>query len=650
MRRQNLLITLFYSIVLSLSIIISNSSFAQTPFYQDVYYGGVTGDGYSPWNLESPGTFDIYIEPGSSIRKAYLFTTFWSDRPIQNQNIGSRTIIFNGNNLTLNFNYFVSAEFTECLGFCNYLNTIAIDVTSLISEFSSSYQIVPPSNQDFGQNNGIFSGYYLYVCYENPVLAKVGTTIIMNNENSDALVNYTFNGLINYSQDVGLSFNGHTICNDLDDGSYVYINGNLLGVTGGLESPGSEPGCTGVRGAFYYQNNTLYGLDNDTANTTMNGVDALANIQPYITNSSQFDVTFEYQTPPGGEETNSILELFFSYTTPCDTFSVTVPNDTTLCSGEQLQLNVTGGQSYAWESTSSTGLSQLSCTDCPNPVFTADTSAFYSIRIWNNDSCSVIRPLFIKVNDLDVDSLTITPPDCGASNGEIIVHHSAFQSTNLSFIVNGDTIPAENGINNIAEGVYTISLLDEETSCTGAMETVQVNAVNITIAQFGLTPSSGEAPLEVELFNNSQNATNYAWYINGDYISNQLDNYTLENGGDYTIELVAWQYDPSCADTFAMIVLVSEVIIPTAFTPNNDGVNDTWEILQLNDYFPDNTVSIYDRWGSLIYQKENGTYPNEPWDGTYNSEALPTGSYFYIIEPNDGNTEAFEGSVSIIRE
>ncbi|MBI5218026.1 MAG: gliding motility-associated C-terminal domain-containing protein [Bacteroidia bacterium] len=84
--------------------------------------------------------------------------------------------------------------------------------------------------------------------------------------------------------------------------------------------------------------------------------------------------------------------------------------------------------------------------------------------------------------------------------------------------------------------------------------------------------------------------------------------------------------------------------IPTAFTPNSDGIHDLWNIKNLHLY-PHATIEVYNRWGSLIYQA--GT-SDKRWDGTYNGRTCPSGSYVFIIDLNNG-TEAKQGIITIIR-
>jgi gliding motility-associated-like protein len=90
------------------------------------------------------------------------------------------------------------------------------------------------------------------------------------------------------------------------------------------------------------------------------------------------------------------------------------------------------------------------------------------------------------------------------------------------------------------------------------------------------------------------------------------------------------------------------VIIPTAFTPDGDNVNDTWILDGIDAIFPNNIISIYNRWGNLLFQSEKGKYETNPWDGKFNNEPMPVGTYYFIIEYNDKLRSNESGIVSII--
>jgi gliding motility-associated-like protein len=90
------------------------------------------------------------------------------------------------------------------------------------------------------------------------------------------------------------------------------------------------------------------------------------------------------------------------------------------------------------------------------------------------------------------------------------------------------------------------------------------------------------------------------------------------------------------------------IIVPTAFTPDGDNVNDFWEILDLDEVYPKNIVMVYNRWGNLLFQSEEGKYSLNPWKGEYQGANLPVGSYYFIIDFQDEDVEPQKGIVSII--
>ena len=92
--------------------------------------------------------------------------------------------------------------------------------------------------------------------------------------------------------------------------------------------------------------------------------------------------------------------------------------------------------------------------------------------------------------------------------------------------------------------------------------------------------------------------------------------------------------------------MLEAIIMPKAFTPNGDGVNDEWVIEGLETY-PNAVLKLYNRWGQLVYESA-GSYRND-FDGRYNGTDLPTGVYYYVIELNVPGKEPVTGDVTILR-
>ncbi len=132
--------------------------------------------------------------------------------------------------------------------------------------------------------------------------------------------------------------------------------------------------------------------------------------------------------------------------------------------------------------------------------------------------------------------------------------------------------------------------------------------------------------------------------INPDFTITYLPNPNVCNVVDtfaYILETVGGQ------DTAIVTVevLCDELRIFSGFSPNEDGVNDTYVILGIEN-FPDNEVHIFNRWGNEVFSRRGYTN-TDAWDGNWNGENLPDGTYFYVIKDGNGNT--YSGYVQLHR-
>jgi len=89
-------------------------------------------------------------------------------------------------------------------------------------------------------------------------------------------------------------------------------------------------------------------------------------------------------------------------------------------------------------------------------------------------------------------------------------------------------------------------------------------------------------------------------------------------------------------------------VVPSIITPNNDGINDFFVIpcFITDTNYPGSQVSIFNRWGDEVYHSPK-PYRNN-WDGTFNGQDLPPGTYFYLVDLGDGS-EAKTGFIMIQR-
>ena len=118
---------------------------------------------------------------------------------------------------------------------------------------------------------------------------------------------------------------------------------------------------------------------------------------------------------------------------------------------------------------------------------------------------------------------------------------------------------------------------------------------------------------------------------------------------DTTVQFTVTGYMEDCGYSDEVVINVADVHVPNAFTPNNDGSNDTWDIDDMVK-FPDAVIEVYDRWGQSVYRSVS--YP-EPWNGTLRGSGppVPEGTYYYVINLNDLNLNRppLVGHVAIIR-
>jgi gliding motility-associated-like protein len=108
---------------------------------------------------------------------------------------------------------------------------------------------------------------------------------------------------------------------------------------------------------------------------------------------------------------------------------------------------------------------------------------------------------------------------------------------------------------------------------------------------------------------------------------------------------------PSVTDDVKIDVVQSCINIKNAFTPNGDGINETWFVYDQNFCLTNPggaKVTVFNRYGSKVYESKD--YTNN-WDGTYNGKPLPDGTYYAVIEFTlfDGSKQYKKTDVTILR-
>lgn len=136
----------------------------------------------------------------------------------------------------------------------------------------------------------------------------------------------------------------------------------------------------------------------------------------------------------------------------------------------------------------------------------------------------------------------------------------------------------------------------------------------------------------------------YQWTPTIGLSNANIANPVVTPSDDITYRLTVTSTD-SCTATDTVAIRILKIpVIPNTFTPNNDGTNDVWNIKNL-DRYPDCVMDIYNRYGQRMYHSIGyGT----AWDGRYNGQEVPVGTYYYVLNLHDG-TKNYGGYVTVIR-
>lgn len=193
-----------------------------------------------------------------------------------------------------------------------------------------------------------------------------------------------------------------------------------------------------------------------------------------------------------------------------------------------------------------------------------------------------------------------------------------------------------------ANGAYSVNVTVNE--CTAPSNTVRL--MNVSKAERTLVSIGKVPPLVAgqpyRLDPQIINATSFTWSPADQLSSAEVPDpvATPQTTTSYTLTV---RSDQGCmaSDTVTLTV-VPALFIPNAFTPNNDGVNDTW-LIQNISYHQPCRLQVVNRWGNIVH--EESPY-QEPWNAAKNGEPVESGLYQYVLTTP---YVSYSGSVRIIR-
>jgi gliding motility-associated-like protein len=211
------------------------------------------------------------------------------------------------------------------------------------------------------------------------------------------------------------------------------------------------------------------------------------------------------------------------------------------------------------------------------------------------------------------------------------------------YSLNGGTFQVSGTFNNLAGTTYTITVQDANL-CTANVPATIVEPAAISIVPTPVPASCPDVPdgsITLTITGGTP-PYNVIWY--GGILTQ--DRHDIP-GGTYSVVVTDMNLCPANSSGIVVGINASAqcIEIPTIITPNNDGVNDTWQIKNI-DLFPNAEVFVFTRWGKLVFHSKN--LAANPWNGTFEGTLLPTDSYHYVLHLNDGSKPR-SGVISIIR-
>ena len=267
---------------------------------------------------------------------------------------------------------------------------------------------------------------------------------------------------------------------------------------------------------------------------------------------------------------------------------------------------------------------------------TATTQLIYAI-VTSNQGCNAIYPIRLTVNKTPIIKDSVVKFIC-IDNPSATVSLQA-EVTNiqsgLKYLWNSGQITSTILVN--APGVYSVTVTSAE-GCV-AIKQYEVKAAAKAIIETITVNGLGGSNITTVLASLDANG-GYLYSIDSENGPFQESNvFTNLSGGAHIVYIKS----PYACGIVSKVFTVIE--FPKFFTPNGDGINDTWSVLGINKKY--NTASeiyIFDRYGKLLTKIDPKSYG---WDGMYNGQILPATDYWFVTILTDGTV--YKGHFSLLR-
>ncbi len=466
----------------------------QLEYWSGTFNGGTTVGGWAPelWSGGS-GNFEILIPPGSTVLQAYLLASSHED-------------VFEDYTLQLNGVPITISPGDQAVAFPDpsYVGdarVCIVDVTALIDPSVTDYAINAPIDMVF-----LYQDYMLFVAFENASFPPVNSYIILNDQAlAPTAISWSIEGIQPFpvSGDICASMWFDYACHVESDGQWVDVNNNYIGTVGFNDT--NSGFCAGILGNYTYSNGVATALGpDDTADGTVGSADALFLLNNYVSAGDTEVLIETYDGPEFAGWDNAVWAMILTYGSSCEIPDYTVSEDQTICPGQSVQLEATGGSTYSW-----TPAASLDNPSSPTPLASPDVTTAYEVEITFDNGCSVTETVTVTV-DLDALGLeTVVEDAVCAGTGSIELTAVVGGVEPFSYLLNGEAQDA-GPYEALVPGNYLL-IIEDAVGCTGSivLEVEQVQlpvtfttevvqpfcAVQGTLSITGFT--SGTAPYEV---------------------------------------------------------------------------------------------------------------------------------------------------------
>lgn len=331
------------------------------------------------------------------------------------------------------------------------------------------------------------------------------------------------------------------------------------------------------------------------------------------------------------------------YLVPCSPVLINTIADQHICTGRSVQLNASGAAAYSWSPAN--GLSDPAAA---SPLASPLVNTRYTVTGRSTQGCTDTASVQVDVSPLPV--FTHAPLNTAICKNDSVLLTAAGADT-YSWLSETDVLLATTSSLLVKPDVsttYKVRFTDHTCNVTDLqLVRVLVNPLPVTTVSRSndLDCGNGQAQL------NAAGGINYAWEP-ADGIRDASSSNQLVTPTQTTTYYVIITDINGCRKRDSVTVNVnysggqSLRLMPTAFTPNNDGKNDCfglkyWGVVTQLDF------SVYNRWGAMVFHTSN---PYDCWDGKYLGQPQPAGTFVYQIKVASPCGDVYrKGTVTLIR-